>query len=94
MRFKLNDRDVADNTVLLFGIRYLDPETYGSRGLKVFTYAGLKAGGRWYFTGSGRVPQDAGWGAVERWLDDPRREVMWVKVASKLEPLWERVTPE
>jgi hypothetical protein len=93
MIFKLDDKIVADGTVLLFGIRFIrmDPgEEPTFAGSKIWTYVALKVGGRWYFTGTGRVPQDAGWGAVARWLDDERKEVAWVKVATGLEPLWER----
>ena len=89
MIFKLDDAKVADGTVLLIGAQYRNDE--GQLYPKVWTYAALKAGGRWYLTGTGRVPQDAGWGAVQRWLDDNRREIAWIKVATKLEPLWERV---
>lgn len=88
MIFKLNSAEVADGTVLLIGARYRDGD--GWLRPKVWTYAALKAGGRWWLTGTGRVPQDAGWGAVQRWLADNRREVVWVKVATRLETLWER----
>lgn len=82
MKFTLDDSQVPDGTVLLFDIRYVDSETGSRASSKVFTYAGLKTSGRWYLTGTGRVPQDAGWGAVARWLDDPRREVVSVDLAT------------
>lgn len=86
MKFDLDDRQVPDDTLLLFGVRYIDAE--GRTRPKVWTYAALKAGGRWYFTGTGRVPQDAGWGAVRRWLDDPIREVVWVRAMTGAVDLW------
>lgn len=87
MIFKLDDSMVAEGTILVFGIQYP-----GSNSGRVYTYAGMKAGGRWYFTGSGKTPQDAGWGAVQRWLAADGREVAWVKVATTLEPLWDRTS--
>src|SRR5690606_10766269 len=78
-----------EGTILVFGIRYVnldDGRPWNPS--KVWTYAGLKAGGRWYLTGTGRVPQDAGWGAVARWLDEPNREVVSVKVASGWDQLY------
>lgn len=86
MEFKLDDSNVSDGTILLFGVRYVNEDR--SETSKVFTYAGLKAGGRWYLTGSGRVPQDAGWGAVQRWLDDPGRQVVWVRAVTQTAELW------
>ena len=83
IHFKLDDKAVADNTLLLFGIRYA-----GSTSGKTYTFAALKAGGRWFLTGTGKTPQDASWAAVERWLNDRGRVVAWVKVAQHLEPLW------
>lgn len=85
MIFNLNDSAVAEGTILVFGIRYPSSNSGGT-----YTYAGMKAGGRWYFTGKGRTPQDAGWGAVKRWLASDGRQVAWVKVATSLEMLWER----
>lgn len=115
MRFTLDDAQVPDGTILVFGIRYVDVDNPtgpgasrskvfkyvplkagvgiryvdaddldgpGASRSKVFEYVALKARGRWYLTGTGRVPQDAGWGAVARWLDDPRREVVSVDLAT------------
>src|SRR5690606_6226589 len=88
MRFTLDDIQVPDGTVLLFGVRYVDSETRSRASSKVFTYVGLKASGRWYLTGTGRVPQDAGWGAVARWLDDPTREVVSVRTVTGAVEVW------
>lgn len=93
MRFTLDDRQVADGTILLFGIRYVDPDNGRPITSKVWTYAGLKAGGRWYLTGTGRVPQDAGWGAVARWLADPTRKVVFVDTVTETARLYPAPNP-
>ena len=92
--FTLDNAKVPNGTVLLFGITFpgmgqtdLDT-TRGRRTPKVFTYAMLKAGGLWYVTGTGKVPQAAGWGAVMNWLARDNREVVWVKAASGFVDLW------
>lgn len=92
--FTLDNSKVPNGTILLFGIEYpgmgqtdLDT-TRGRETPKVFTYAMLKAGGLWYVTGTGRVPQAAGWGAVMNWLRRDGREVRWVKAATEMVELW------
>lgn len=97
--FRLKNSDVPNGVVLLFGISYpgmgqtdLDT-TRGRQTPKVFTYAMLKAGGLWYVTGTGRVPQAAGWGAVENWLARDNRKVEWVKVAAEMADLWPSPAP-
>lgn len=92
--FKLDNSKIPNGAILLMGISYdgmgqtdLDT-TRGRQTPKVFTYALLKAGGVWYTTGSGRVPQAAGWGAVERWLAKDNRVVEWVKVVTETADLW------
>lgn len=92
-KFKLTSAKVPNGTVLQVGITYpgLTEDADAARGRtmpKVWTYALLKAGGLWYVTGSGRVPQAAGWPAIERWLEKDNREVVWVKVASGWAPLY------
>lgn len=82
MIFTLDDNEVVEGTILLFGIRY-GASTSG----KVYTFAGLKAGGRWYFTGTG--PTDASWSAVQRWLQRDGRQVVWVKAVTGMDLLWE-----
>lgn len=84
VEFKLS-AEVADLTVLLVGVRY---ENQTSE--KIWTYALLKAGGLWYATGTGRVPQAAGWPAVERWLAAEGRIVEWVRVLRDAVVLYER----
>ena len=83
--FRLDNSKVPNGTVLTMGIRYegmgqtdLDT-TRGRQTPRVFTYVFLKAGGLWY--GTGKAPQGAGWGAVNKWLDRDNRVVEWVKVA-------------
>jgi hypothetical protein len=82
MIFTLNDSKVAEGTLLLFGIRY-----GASASGRIYTFAGLKAGGRWYFTGTG--PTDASWSAVQRWLQRDGRSVVWVKAVTGMDLLWE-----
>lgn len=87
------DKDVPDGTVLMLGISYPGlvedaDKTRGRTMPKVWTYVGLKVAGLWYFTGSGKVPQAAGWGAVERWLARDNRQLAWVKQASGWDHLW------
>jgi hypothetical protein len=92
--FKLDNAQIPNNTILIMGISYsgmgqtdLDT-TRGRTTPKVFTYAMLKAGGLWYMTGAGRVPQAAGWLAVMRWLEKDNRRVEWVKVVTETADLW------
>lgn len=86
--FKLKSATVPNGTVLMFGIRYDRPaedDLDATRGMaqpKVYTFAMLKAGGLWYVTGTGRVPQAAGWPAIERWLAKDGKVVEWVKVVT------------
>jgi hypothetical protein len=86
--FKLDDAKVPNGTVLLMGIRYDsqpedDPDAQrGRTNPKVYTYALLKSGGLWYVTGTGKVPQAAGWGAVNRWLERDGRVVEWVRLST------------
>jgi len=70
-----------DGTILVFGIRY-----HGSNSGRIYTFPALCIGGRWFFTGSG--PTDAGWGAVQRWLDDGSRQVVWVKAVTETRQIW------
>lgn len=74
MQFKLDDTKVPDKTVLMVALDYEGQTTD-----KVWTYVLLKAGGRWYSTGNGRTLQDAGWGAVAKWLASDGRRVLWVR---------------
>lgn len=87
MLFKLDDGNVPDGTILVISVRYP-----GSNSGREYDYAAMKAGGRWYLTGTGQTPQDAGWGAVQRWLTLNGRMVSRVRVATKLEPLWDEAS--
>ena len=97
--FTLDNAKVPNGTVLLFGISYpgmgqTDLDTSrGRQTPKVFTYAMLKAGGLWYVTGTGRVPQAAGWGAVMNWLARDNRVVEWVKGTTEFKDLWPSPAP-
>lgn len=88
VKFTLDNARIPSGTVLMMGVRFEDrdePDPDATRGMrppKVYTYALLKAGALWYVTGSGKVPQAAGWGAVERWLAKDGKVVEWVRVAA------------
>lgn len=90
--FKLGNIPVPNGTILTMGIRYEDTEpggdTRGRTNPTIYTYALIKAGGLWYVTGSGKVPQAAGWGAIERWLAREGRVVEWVRVVTETVPLY------
>jgi hypothetical protein len=94
VKFKLDSRKVPNGTVLVFGIRYENTDdepggdTRGRTNPTVYTYAMLKAGGLWYMTGAGKVPQAAGWGAIERWLERDGRVVVSVKAMTGEVVLW------
>jgi len=93
MAVNFQGRDLPNGTVLLMGISYPGdiPDADATRGMtqpKVYTYALLKTGALWYVTGAGRVPQAAGWGAVERWLGKDDRNVEWVKAVTGTRTIW------
>jgi len=96
MLWTMDPRKMPNGTVLFLGISYPTPGSGDLRGRtnpKVYTYAALKQAGVWYFTGAGKVPQAAGWGAVERWLERYNRVLEWVKIVSALEDVYTR-SPE
>lgn len=78
------ERRVPNGTVLMMGITYPGAN-------KEFTYVLFKAGGLWYTSGAGRVPQAAGWAAVERWLERDNRTLNWVKVVTETAVIWPEV---
>jgi hypothetical protein len=86
--WSMNPRALPNGTVLFLGISYEPgprvPDTRGRTEPKVYTYAALKQAGVWYFSGAGKVPQAAGWGAVEKWLEREGRKLEWVKIVSSL----------
>jgi hypothetical protein len=81
MDFTWGKDEAEDGTHLEIGLRY------GTHP-KVWTFAALKAGGYWYLTGTGRVPQAAGWGAVARWASADGRSVVFVRRLEVVETLW------
>jgi hypothetical protein len=83
VEFKLDTANVPEGTVLLFGVRYP-----GNNQGRTYTYAMLKVNDRWYVTGGGRTPTDAGWGAIQRWLDSDGRQVAWVRAVTETRELW------
>lgn len=86
VKFKLDSQKVPDGTVLVFGIRY-EPQNPGQlANPTVYEHVALKARGRWYMTGSG--PRDAGWGAIERWLEKDGRVVEYVNAMAQTVTLW------
>lgn len=93
MRF--NASGLPNGTVLLMGVGYKGAQpggdTRGRQTPKVYTYGALKAGGLWYMTGMGDVPQAAGWPVVERWLAKKDRTLVWVKgtTDNAMATLWE-----
>lgn len=80
---KFDASKLTNGTLLLIGVSYRNAQpggdTRGRVNPKTYTYALLKAGGLWYMSGTGQVPQAAGWGAVERWLGKDGRRLEWVK---------------
>lgn len=93
----MDGSEPPNGTLLVMGIVYdnLDApspdETRGRTEPKVFTYAALKMAGLWHFTGSGQVPQSAGWGAVERWLGKNGRRVVWVRLVTQTALIWPEI---
>lgn len=87
MSWSTDPRKLPNGTVLFFGISYELAQAADTRGRtepKVYSYAALKQAGVWYFSGAGKVPQAAGWGAVEKWLERDNRKLEWVKIVSGL----------
>jgi hypothetical protein len=70
----------ADGTVWLMGVQYRSPDMEPEAREKVFEYAWIKANGLWFGSGSGKVPQAAGWGAVQRWLGERNRRLVWLRL--------------
>lgn len=99
MSWSMNPRALPNGTVLFFGISYENarPRELDTRGRtepRVYTYVALKQAGVWYFSGAGKVPQMAGWGAVERWLERDGRALVWVKIVSDLVDVYPVSVPE
>jgi len=91
MSVRFDGRKLPDGTVLQIGVEFTGAraDTVSGRTIPLtYTYILLKTAGLWYATGTGRVPQAAGWGAVERWLDRDDREVVSIEHASNWDQLW------
>lgn len=91
MSWTMDPRKLPNGTVLFLGVSYGGARTADTRGRtepKIYTYVALKQAGVWFFSGSGKVPQAAGWGAVERWLERDGRKLEWVKIVSALEDVY------
>lgn len=84
VKIALDPRTMPNGTVLSLGVRYESQTTD-----KVWTYVALKTGGRWWLTGAG--PSDAGWGAVERWLESGGRELVHVDHLTRNVRLWDQL---
>jgi hypothetical protein len=80
--------EVPDGAILVLHIRYANQEQRNPQAAPVYTYAALKAGGLWYLTGTGRVPQAAGWGAVEKWLERDGRELVRAELVTSQRAVW------
>lgn len=92
VKLPIDPRKIADGSILVWHLRYESQlEADDRRGRAdplTYTYAMLKAGGLWYVTGAGRVPQAAGWGAVEKWLERDGRIVVRVELVTAQTPIW------
>lgn len=92
MSWTMDPRKMPNGTVLFLGISYTTSgpagDMRGRTAPKIYTYVALKMAGTWFFSGSGKVPQAAGWGAVERWLDRDNRKLEWVKIMSATEDVY------
>lgn len=86
VKLPIDPRTMPDGTILVFHIRYLDEG--GAPAGPTYSYVLSKVAGSWYGTGTGRVPQAAGWRAVENWLDDPRRKVERVELVTSQQTIW------
>jgi hypothetical protein len=100
MKLTIDPRAVPNGQILIFGIQYpglTEPSKDATRGRtqpKTFTYAALKAGNLWYFTGGAKAPQAAGWGAIEKWLARDNRTVVWVSAVTQTETIYAAPEPE
>jgi hypothetical protein len=87
VKMEIEPRTMPNGALLVIGIRYLpgsEPggDTRGRANPTIYSYAALKTGGLWYFTGAGKSPHAATWGAVEKWLARDNRQLVYVEVAT------------
>lgn len=73
-----NGRKMDNGTILVLRV------TYPRNPSKVWTYVALKEGDRWFMTGQGNVPREAGWGRVEKWASGFGREVVSVSEVTEV----------
>jgi hypothetical protein len=81
VKMALDPRTMPDGVVLVLSVRYENQTTD-----KVWTYAALKTGGRWFLTGN--APSDASWAAVERWLERDSRQLVRVEILTRALSIW------
>jgi hypothetical protein len=86
VKLPIDPRTMPDGVILALSVRYA-PEEGDRANPTIYTHAAIKSAGFWYLTGS-RAPQAAGWGAVERWLERDRRELVRVEIATGSRSLW------
>jgi hypothetical protein len=72
-------RSTPDGVILILHVQYENQTQRNPQAAQTYTYVLTKAGGLWYTTGAGRVPQAAGWGAVEKWLERDGRQVIKIE---------------
>jgi hypothetical protein len=86
VKMTLDPRTMPDGVILALHVRYGAEE--GDRpNPTIYTHAAVKSAGFWYLSGS-RAPQIAGWGAVERWLEKDRRELVRVEILTRRRTIW------
>lgn len=97
MKFNTSDmgfdpRKMPTGSILVLAVRYTDDEptedTRGRTNPKVYEYAFIKAAGVWHGSGSGKVPQAAGWGAIERWLERDGRDLVRIDMVTGQTGIW------
>lgn len=93
VKMEIEPRTMPNGALLVLGVRYLpgsEPggDTRGRANPVVYTYAALKTGGLWYFTGSGKSPHAATWAAVLKWLERDNRKLEFVEIATGARRIW------
>lgn len=81
VKMALNPRTMPDGVVLILSVRYENQTTD-----KIWAHAALKSGGRWFLTGS--APNDAGWTAVENWLERDGRQLVRIEILTQARSIW------
>jgi hypothetical protein len=86
VKMALDPRSMADGVILALHVRYRAEEG-NQPNPTIYTHAAVKSAGFWYLSGS-RAPQIAGWGAVERWLEKDRRELVRVEMLTRASTIY------